>query len=136
MRIIARKVLRDFWEANGDSAQPLKAWFREAEKADWATPHDVKAAYRSASIIGDSRIVFNIAGNKIDNAEKGIWTWQNAEKGSIERNVIQSTKGGIELATYLENCTQKDIVLRGNTVKGKEFNIQLAKTNINVEVIS
>ena len=64
MRIIARKALRDFWEANGDSAQPLKAWFREAEKADWATPHDVKAAYRSASIIGDSRIVFNIAGNK------------------------------------------------------------------------
>jgi mRNA interferase HigB len=64
VRIIARKVLRDFLEANGDSAQPLKAWFREAEKADWATPHDVKAAYRSASIIGDSRIVFNIAGNK------------------------------------------------------------------------
>ena len=64
MRIIARKVLRDFWEANGDSEQPLKAWFREVEKADWATPHDVKAAYRSASIIGDSRIVFNIAGNK------------------------------------------------------------------------
>ncbi len=66
MRIIARKTLREFWEkaAYADAEQPLKAWFREASKADWASPSAIKAAYRSASIVGDNRIVFNIAGNK------------------------------------------------------------------------
>lgn len=47
-----------------DSEEPLKAWFQEATHADWANPHDVKAMYGNASVIGDGRIVFNIAGNK------------------------------------------------------------------------
>ena len=66
MRIISRKALRVFCETSGheDAEQPLKAWFREAVHADWASPADVKAAYRSASIVGGNRIVFNIAGNK------------------------------------------------------------------------
>ena len=64
MRIIAVRTLRSFWEANGDAEEPLKAWFREAKVADWDTSHDVKASYGHASVIGDNRIVFNIAGNK------------------------------------------------------------------------
>jgi mRNA interferase HigB len=66
MRIIARKTLRDFWESpgNADAEQPLKAWFREASKAGWKSPTDVKAAYRTASIVANSRVVFNIGGNK------------------------------------------------------------------------
>lgn len=64
MRIIARKTLREFWEQRADAEQPLKAWFREAAKADWNGPAAVKAQYRSASVVGDSRVVFNIAGNK------------------------------------------------------------------------
>lgn len=66
MRVISRKRLREFWEKPGrrDAEQPFKAWFREAARADWASPADVKAAYRSASIVGNSRVVFNIAGNK------------------------------------------------------------------------
>ena len=66
MRIIARKTLRLFWERPGrrDAEQPLKAWFREVEHADWSTLADVKAAFRSASIIGDGRVVFNVAANK------------------------------------------------------------------------
>ena len=66
MRIIARKTLRTFWERPGrrDAEGPLKAWFREVNRADWRGSADVKAAFRSASIVGDSRVVFNIAGNK------------------------------------------------------------------------
>jgi mRNA interferase HigB len=66
MRIISRKTLRRFWEkrAYADAEQPLKAWFREASKGDWSNPAAIKSAYRSASIVGDSRVVFNIAGNK------------------------------------------------------------------------
>jgi len=66
MRIISRKMLRDFWEQPkyADSEQPLKSWFRIASEADWATPPDVKEQFGNSSIIGNSRIVFNIAGNK------------------------------------------------------------------------
>ena len=64
MRIIAVRTLRSFWAVNGDAEEPLKAWYREAKAADWDTPHDVKASYGNASVIGDNRIVFNIAGNK------------------------------------------------------------------------
>lgn len=66
MRIIARKTLRDFWGKNEyrDSEQPLRAWFSETRKAAWKTPHEVKSLYRSANLIGNNRVVFNIAGNK------------------------------------------------------------------------
>lgn len=66
MRILSRRTLREFWQRPGrlDAEQPLKSWFREASKADWATPAAVKAAFRNASIVGNSRVVFNIAGNK------------------------------------------------------------------------
>lgn len=64
MRVIARRILREFWNENPDAEQPLKAWFAEAEHADWKTPQDIKDMYGSASVIGDNRVVFNIAGNK------------------------------------------------------------------------
>ena len=64
MRIIAVSTLRNFWEINRDAEEPLKAWYQEAKSADWATPHQIKAMYRHASVLGDNRIVFNIAGNK------------------------------------------------------------------------
>ena len=64
VRIIAVGILRTYWEMHRDAEEPLKAWFREAAAAEWQTPHDVKSMYRNASVIGDSRVVFNIAGNK------------------------------------------------------------------------
>jgi mRNA interferase HigB len=64
VRIIAVSTLRNFWEINADAEQPIKAWYQEARAADWATPHQVKVMYRNASVLGDNRIVFNIAGNK------------------------------------------------------------------------
>ena len=66
VRIIARKALRDFWGKSKyrDSEQPLRAWFAEAKKSAWKTPHEVKNLYRSASLIGNNRVVFNIACNK------------------------------------------------------------------------
>ena len=66
MRIIARKTLQQFWGKRdyADAEQPLKAWFREASKADWSNPSDIKDAYRNASVVGNNSVVFNIAGNK------------------------------------------------------------------------
>ena len=63
MRIIAKRALREFWERHPDAREPLLAWYREVEQEDWDTPAKVKAKYRSASIVGGSRVVFNIKGN-------------------------------------------------------------------------
>lgn len=63
MKIISVKTLRDFWLANPDAEQPLKAWVDEVTKADWKTPAEIKSQYRSASILKNRRVVFNIKGN-------------------------------------------------------------------------
>ncbi len=64
MRVIAKKVLREFWEKHEDAEQPLKTWFKEASLANWKDPMDIKSAYIKASILKNSRVVFNICGNK------------------------------------------------------------------------
>ncbi|GGH32156.1 glycosyl hydrolase family 28-related protein [Paenibacillus segetis] len=124
------------------------SYYAAIEVSSWQTVNNVKidgnqiTMGAKSSTVGTTAIRlgntkdFSIVNNQIENADKGIWTWQNAEKGSIVGNVIQATQGGIDLTTYVENCTQKNIVLRNNTIKGKAFNVQLAKTNVNVEVIS
>lgn len=64
-RIISKRTIREFWEKRfPDSQEALEAWHAEAKNADWLTPANVKAQYRSASILKDSRVVFNICGNK------------------------------------------------------------------------
>ena len=67
MRIIALSTLKAFWAqspAHRDAEAAALAWYREVLKADWATPNEVKAQFRSASLLRDGRVVFNIAGNK------------------------------------------------------------------------
>lgn len=63
MRIIAVSYLRDFWNQHPDAEQPLKSWANEVKKALWSQPADTKAQFRSASILKNRRIVFNIKGN-------------------------------------------------------------------------
>ena len=64
MRVVAKKTLREFWEIFPDSGDALKAWFAEAEATNWQTPAEIKDKFRSASILKDSRVVFNICGSK------------------------------------------------------------------------
>jgi mRNA interferase HigB len=66
MRIITRRKLINFWEepVYKDAEQPLKAWIAEAKDAVWKNSAEVKQRFRSASILHDNRVVFNIAGNK------------------------------------------------------------------------
>ena len=63
MRVIAKKILRDFWQAHSDSEQQLKAWYQETSKAEWTGPKQIKSEYPSASFLADNRVVFNIKGN-------------------------------------------------------------------------
>ena len=64
MRLIAIGTLRNFWRTHPDSREQLQAWYKLMKSASWKTPNDVKRQFRSASIMGDNRVVFNIAGNK------------------------------------------------------------------------
>ncbi len=65
MRVIAKRTLREFYEKSSyqNAKGPLEAWHAEAITANWQSHHDIKAQYRSASIISDETVVFNIAGN-------------------------------------------------------------------------
>jgi mRNA interferase HigB len=67
MRIIALSTLKAFFDrssAYADAREPMMAWYRQVKQADWAGPADVKRDIRSASILKDGRVVFNVAGNK------------------------------------------------------------------------
>ena len=64
MRVIAIKTLKAFWEKHPKAEGQLVAWLDEARKAAWSQPADIKAQYRSASILKNSRVVFNIKGNE------------------------------------------------------------------------
>jgi mRNA interferase HigB len=62
-RIFAKSTLRDFWERHPDSEQYLKTWYDTAMSSTWKSPNDVKRTYIKASVLKESRIVFNIKGN-------------------------------------------------------------------------
>lgn len=64
MRTHRRGLLSAFWENHPDAERSLRAWFQEANKADWNSPAELKAQYRHASILKGGRVVFNICGNK------------------------------------------------------------------------
>ena len=64
MRVISKKILREFWEKHSDSEQQLKSWFQETSNAEWNSPNDIKIEYPSANILSNNRVVFNIKGNK------------------------------------------------------------------------
>ena len=66
MHIISRKTLRRFYEKPDyrDAKGPLEAWFHEAKAANWESSADIKSLYRSADILKNNRVIFNIGGNK------------------------------------------------------------------------
>lgn len=63
MRVIAKKILREFWTQHNDCEEQLKSWYREALKGVWKNSNEIKIDYPSASILGENRVVFNIKGN-------------------------------------------------------------------------
>jgi mRNA interferase HigB len=67
VRVISKQTLRRFWEgASGrdDARRALEAWHREARRAAWRSPQDIKRQYASASVLKGGRVVFNICGNR------------------------------------------------------------------------
>ncbi|MND98707.1 Pectate lyase superfamily protein [compost metagenome] len=79
---------------------------------------------------------FKVLNNNLTNGERGVWTWQNADKGLISNNVIKMPKGGgIDLSTYLRGYVQSNITLSFNRIQASKYTIQTAPTNKNVIII-
>ena len=45
VRVIAKRILRDFWEKHKDCEEQLKSWYRETEKSEWNKINDLKKEY-------------------------------------------------------------------------------------------
>ena len=63
MRVIALKYIRDFYRRRPDAAPVFKAWTKEARRASWKSPQDIKQRYANASFLKGNRVVFNLKGN-------------------------------------------------------------------------
>lgn len=65
MRIIAFRTLREFWgnPKYADSELALRSWYHDVKNAEWDNSNELKQQYRSASIVGEGRVIFNIKGN-------------------------------------------------------------------------
>ncbi len=64
MRIISRRILREFWEKHPDAIVPLQTWFHDVAHATWSSPAEIKTVYHNASFVANNRVVFNIKGNR------------------------------------------------------------------------
>jgi mRNA interferase HigB len=64
MRVIAKKILLEFINKNNEAEQAILSWHNEMISNNFNTPNELKEKYKSASLIGDKRVIFNINGNK------------------------------------------------------------------------
>lgn len=63
MRIIAKRILRNFWSIYPDCEQQLKAWHKEVSLHKWKSPGQIKKNYPTVSFLENNRVIFNIKGN-------------------------------------------------------------------------
>jgi len=63
MRIIAKSTLREFYEIHNDCETAINEWYNTVIKENWNTANDLKLKFKNASIINNTRVVFNIKGN-------------------------------------------------------------------------
>jgi mRNA interferase HigB len=65
MHIVSRSMLVAFYSRpeHREAKGPLEAWYDVARQTHWASPAEVKAQYRHASVIANNRVVFNSKGN-------------------------------------------------------------------------
>jgi mRNA interferase HigB len=64
MRLVGAPLLSEFAERHLDAKQDLEAWRLEAHSANWANPHELKARYPKATLMGGRDVVFNIRHNR------------------------------------------------------------------------
>ena len=64
MRIFSKGTLRTFWEEHPDARASLAFWYDTVDKTSFANPDEVIQFFNGADMVGNGRVVFNIARNK------------------------------------------------------------------------
>jgi mRNA interferase HigB len=63
MKLVGRNRLDDFCAKHPDARTWIENWIADVEAAAWATPHQLKGRYPSASMLGGGVTIFNVRGN-------------------------------------------------------------------------
>jgi len=63
MNIHNKSTLKEYWTKHSRSKKSLETWYADVLTKRWKKPNDVKKDYASASILRNSRVVFDIKGN-------------------------------------------------------------------------
>lgn len=64
MKVIGITKLDEFADKHGDVRGQLASWLKEAKKAEWHAPAEIRARYASTSFLADNHVVFNLKGKK------------------------------------------------------------------------
>lgn len=101
--IIARKTLLDYTKKYPKAKNALLKWYYELLEKDFKNFNELKEVYKSASIVNDDRIVFNICGNdfrlvvRISFPYKAVqikWFGTHKEYDAIDVTKVKYTKDG------------------------------------------
>ena len=97
MNVISFRKLKEFYEIHPDVKAYLTAWFKKVRQTDWKDFNALKTDFRSADMIADNRVIFNIKGNhyrmvtRISFEHKRImikWLGTHAEYDRIDAKTI------------------------------------------------
>ncbi len=64
MHVITITRLVEFGRRHPEATPSLRAWLGTMRRRRYADSHGIKRDFAEASFLGDTRVVFNIAGNK------------------------------------------------------------------------
>jgi mRNA interferase HigB len=62
MRIIARRVLVEFWGRHPEAKASLERWYTLVRSAQWASTDEVQKAAPKAKVLNRERVRFEVAG--------------------------------------------------------------------------
>jgi mRNA interferase HigB len=64
MKVLGREKLAEFCEKHADCRKWIANWLADASDSRWATSHDIKSRYPSASFLATNIVIFNVRGNE------------------------------------------------------------------------
>ena len=77
--IIARRTLLEYCDDYPEAEKALREWYHELLNSDFRNFNEVKEVYKSVSIVGDDRAVFNIMGNKYRLAVRMVFEFRTIQ---------------------------------------------------------
>jgi mRNA interferase HigB len=64
MTVVGKEILTKYIKKHANARGVIEAWLKEVQKATWKDTNDIKKHYRTASFLGENKVIFNIKGNK------------------------------------------------------------------------